>query len=101
MYSKGKWKLAYVDGAHIISMCTASQNPNDYEPQHLIEYTHGLYPEDKQQFDEAEANATLIAAAPDLFAACQEFIRKYEYGDAQSELLYKNMKDTIEKASSE
>lgn len=44
-----------------------------FQPQHVIEYRHDLYPDgnkhEKRQFAEAEANARLVAAATDLLAA--------------------------------
>lgn len=45
-----------------------------------------------------EANARLIAAAPELLAACQEFVRKCECGEARSKRSYSQMKDAIAKA---
>jgi hypothetical protein len=50
-------------------------------------------------FDEAaEPDARLIAAAPDLLAACQEFVRKVEAGEARSTKSYEQMKAAIAKA---
>lgn len=46
-----------------------------------------------------EANAKLIAAAPDLFAACKEFVRKVEAGEAKSSKSYEQMKAAIKKAT--
>ena len=48
-----------------------------------------------------EANANLIAAAPDLLAACQEFVRKVESGEARSRRSYAQMKAAIAKARGE
>lgn len=45
------------------------------------------------------ANAKLIAAAPDLYAACKEFIRKVEAGEAKSTASYEQMKAAIQKAT--
>lgn len=39
--------------------------------EHVVDYAGDLYPEDGDQYYEAEANARLIAAAPDLLAACK------------------------------
>lgn len=44
------------------------------------------------------ANARLIAAAPDLLAACVEFVRKCECGEAKSSRSYNQMKAAISKA---
>ena len=46
----------------------------------------------------AEANAHLAAAAPDLLAACREFVRKVECGEARSKRSYAQMKAAIDKA---
>ena len=51
--------------------------------------------------DEQMANAYLIAAAPDLFDACVEFVRKFESGEARSKRSYAQMKDAIAKARGE
>jgi hypothetical protein len=52
-----------------------------------------------QDIPECTANAKLIAAAPDLFAACVEFCRKVEVGEARSTASYEQMKAAIEKAT--
>lgn len=45
-----------------------------------------------------EANARLIAAAPDLLAACREFVRKCDVGEARSVRSYTQMSAAIQKA---
>ena len=45
-----------------------------------------------------EANARLIAAAPDLLAACEHFVWKCENGMARSKESYGQMKAAIDKA---
>lgn len=45
-----------------------------------------------------EADARLIAAAPELLAACQEFVRKVDAGEARSNVSYGQMKAAIAKA---
>jgi hypothetical protein len=45
------------------------------------------------------ANARLIAAAPDLLAACEEFVLKCETGKARSVHSYAQMKAAIAKAT--
>lgn len=50
---------------------------------------------------EIAANARLIAAAPDLLAACQEFVRKVECGEAKSTRSYEQMKAAISRATGE
>lgn len=47
----------------------------------------------------AEANARLIAAAPDLFEACREFVRKVDVGEARSTRSYAQMKAALSKAT--
>ena len=42
--------------------------------EEIIGYADMLYPDDGQQYEEAEANARLIAAAPDLLAALEAWL---------------------------
>tara|TARA_R110000851_G_scaffold32845_5_gene87861 strand:- start:534 stop:800 length:267 start_codon:yes stop_codon:yes gene_type:complete len=44
-------------------------------------------------------DAKLIAAAPELLAACVEFIRKCESGEAKSTRSYAEMKRAVQKAT--
>lgn len=46
-----------------------------------------------------EPNVKLICAAHDLLAACQEFCRKVDAGEARSKSSYKQMAAAIEKAT--
>jgi hypothetical protein len=48
-----------------------------------------------------EANARLIAAAPDLLAACKEFVRKCDSGEARSSHSYAQMVAAITKAGAQ
>lgn len=48
--------------------------------------------------DNIDDNAKLISAAPDLLAACEEFVRKVECGEAKSVRSYAQMKAAIAKA---
>lgn len=50
---------------------------------------------------EAINNAHLIAAAPDLYDACAEFIRKCDSGTARSTASYKQMTYALAKARGE
>jgi hypothetical protein len=50
---------------------------------------------------EQEANARLIAAAPDLLEACAEFVRKCNCGEARSTRSYAQMQAAIAKATGE
>jgi hypothetical protein len=47
---------------------------------------------------EMMANADLLAAAPDLLAACEEFVRKVEAGEARSVRSYAQMTAALAKA---
>lgn len=47
---------------------------------------------------QAEANAHLCAAAPDLLQACIDFVEKVERGEAKSTKSYNQMKQAINKA---
>lgn len=53
-------------------------------------------------FDKAKdiqrANGLIAAAGPDLLAACEEFVRKVEAGEARSTRSYQQMKAAIAKA---
>lgn len=53
---------------------------------------------DDKDHDENQANAALIAAAPELLEACKEFVRKVECGEARSKRSYAQMKAAIAKA---
>lgn len=50
------------EGCHIIGMGTYLESRGAFQPQHRIRYEHGLYPEDDEQYDEAQANAVFVAA---------------------------------------
>jgi hypothetical protein len=56
---------------------------------------------DDVDHDEAAAITRLIAAAPDLYDACAEFVRKVECGEAKSTRSYRQMKDALAKARGE
>lgn len=75
MFTKGPWKLVFSEGdGHVISMGTRINSKGCYKSHHIIEYDHCLYPEDGEQFQEADANAHLVAAAPDLYEALDELL---------------------------
>ena len=56
------------------------------------------WPNSNETQFEWEANARLIAAAPDLLEACKEFVRKCEAGEARSTRSYNEMRAAITKA---
>lgn len=73
-HTRGPWRWVYDEDepGHVISMATAIVKPGAFESQHRIEYSHSLYPQggskaQRRQFAEAEANARLIAAAPEMY----------------------------------
>lgn len=92
--SKGNWTLGKAEGSVI------TDNGEGFAPNtgHYVEYYGGyLIAESIQKKDDAK----LIAAAPELLAACQEFVRKVECGEARSRRSYKQMKAAIAKAKGE
>ena len=48
--------------------------------------------------DAGQANARLIACAPELLQACKDFVAKVERGEARSTDTYQQMKTVIAKA---
>lgn len=73
-HTPAPWQAFEMEDGHDIRMATALEmRHGGYQPQHVISYEHGLEPGESEtqdaQYDEAFANANLIAAAPDLLAA--------------------------------
>lgn len=66
------------------------------QPEYVIAEIQNGAPGDCLETE--EANARLIAAAPDLLAACKEFVRKCECGEAKSVRSYAQMAAAIAKA---
>ncbi len=66
-----KWKSDLDMGGFHIYMDTAIRKRSGYQCHHHLELDFTLYPEDGDQWEEAKANARLIAAAPELLAALQ------------------------------
>ena len=68
------------------------------EGHHQIEYAlYSTYPED-EKYAEAEANAYLIAAAPDLLAALDEVVDSGLIDYCHGEELISQVKDALAKA---
>src|ERR1043165_358061 len=74
-HTPGPWQLEYDAGEHIIRMGSAITNRSQHQVQHIITYDHGLFADhdstdaEVAQFVEADANARLIAAAPEMYEA--------------------------------
>lgn len=84
-FTPGPWVLLHTDDGHLIRMGTFLQSGRK-APHHEVAYCHGLfidddYPTAQDEFAEAEANANLIAAAPDLYEALMAVVR--EFGDSK------------------
>ena len=79
-FTPGPWEVAETDEGHEIRMGSFVGgwfNGQRKAPHHHVEYTHGIYVDDdyptaQDEFAEAEANARLIAAAPDLYEAVEQ-----------------------------
>ena len=78
-HTPGPWRYEEDDYGHVITMGSRLGDPSHWAVQHEIEYQHGLdpsYEPDTYAFAEAEANARLIVAAPDLLAAAKVAVKK-------------------------
>ena len=91
-HTPGPWIALATEEGHEIRMGTSLSSPGFYDSHHLIEYEHGCYNGD--QVDEAEANAKLIAAAPDQYEAhsinlgdLEMLTKAIDAGDPKAELL--------------
>jgi len=90
--SKGKWSLGKQLGTVITD--DGEGFPSSYQGDSLEYYGGYVIAESISK----PADAALIAAAPELLAACQEFVRKVECGEAHSRRSYAQMKEAITKA---
>lgn len=65
----GPWEVTECDDGHEIRMATALADRGRFQTQHVIEYHHGLDPEDGDgtQYAEAEAIALMAGAAREMY----------------------------------
>ncbi|MHC1670482.1 hypothetical protein ACODUO_15080 [Stenotrophomonas maltophilia] len=83
-HTKGpwKWKSDQRMGGFHVYMDTAIGKRSGYESHHHLEMDFSLYPEDGEQWEEAKANARLIAAAPELLEALSNFPSDADYSSS-------------------
>jgi hypothetical protein len=67
-FTPGPWELEYEEGKHVIKMGEAINAEEGYESQLEVEYAHCIFP-GNYQFEEAQGNAQLMTAAPDMYEA--------------------------------
>jgi hypothetical protein len=88
-YTKGPWVISDADFNNVPKNPNAEFAINSEDGWHVAEILDVTNP---------EADARLIAAAPELLEACKEFVRKCECGEARSTRSYAQMKAAISKA---
>jgi len=83
----GPWKVTEAgDAEYLIRMGTYLVKGGRKAPHHEISYAHGIYvdddyPEAQDEYEEATANAQLIAAAPELYEALEALLDDFEDTD--------------------
>lgn len=104
-HTPGPWEWSFrEDDGHIVRMGEAIASPWRHASHLKWACDHGVYPDEKEcsdQFAEAEANARLIAAAPELleqaekdavrFARIREWLSSNKAGDATSHASFANV----------
>lgn len=96
-HTSGPWALETVK-----TSCGICHKIGDFSKGRNRKNTYGCVYDDYPSGDasrEIEANAKLMAAAPDLLAACVEFCRKVDAGEARSTKSYAQMAAAIERAT--
>lgn len=79
-WTPGPWSVEYDEreSGHVIRMGEAIETPWSFPSEQIIRYDHTISPDDddeQEQFATADANAHLIAAAPDLYEALEAVLR--------------------------
>lgn len=102
-YTKGpwKWKSDPSMGGFHVYMDTAIRKRSGYESHHHLEMDFSIYPEDGEQWEEAKANARLIASAPELLEAALSTIDTIEGGPTQVADAITALRAAIAKATGE
>jgi len=73
-YTKGEWKVI-TNGNNLLAIAIRGRNICSFEPLFLHGEKSSLY---RQLGGEDEANANLIASAPDLYEACKMAKAEFE-----------------------
>lgn len=83
MHTKGPWRAVEVKGG--ISPFEVVQENN--VKNMICENRHGVFP-DTVEYDEANSNALLLAAAPELLEACKYIVKYHRDHDSGEGELY-------------
>lgn len=75
-HTPGPWNVYESDDGHEIRMGRANDSIS-YPSHCIVTYDHMIYPVDGEQYEEAEANARLIAAAPELLEALEGMVEAF------------------------
>lgn len=93
--TRGEHKPVYVSDVCIGIGVELEPNYNQMIVNTILPDTDKEYSKRKE---EIEANVKLYCASTELLAACVEFVRKCECGEARSNRSYTQMKEAINKA---